>query len=90
MTVSKNESLRQLVSKAAIHSQQHRLTDYSSHRLSQSTIQDIGFKLVLLYEELFEECVGIVEDGTPPVEGAPTGANGGESGRAISRPQPYR
>lgn len=90
MTVSKDESLRQLVSKAAIHSQQHRLTDYSLRRLSQSAIQDIGFKLVLLYEEQFEENIGGGGDGPPPAGGASTDEKGGESGRVVSREQPYR
>jgi len=90
MTVSKNESLRQLVSKAAIHSQQHRLSDYSSRRLSQKAIQDIGFNLVRYYEELFEQYIDNDQGGAFPRKRTPTDPNDGESGRVVSRPHPYR
>lgn len=89
MTDPKNESLRQLVSKAAIHSQQYRLTDYSSRRLSPETVQDIGFKLVNLYEELFELHIND-QGGTSPRKRTPTAPNDGESGRVVSRPHTYR
>jgi hypothetical protein len=90
MTVSNNESLRQIVSKAAIHSQQHRRSNYSSRRLSQEAIQDIGFKLVLYYEELFEKQIDSDQGGAFTRKRTPTDPNDGESGRLVSRPQPYR
>jgi hypothetical protein len=90
MTVSKNDSLRQLVSRVAIHSQQYRLSDYSSRRLSPESIQDIGFKLVNLYEELFEQHMANDGVGAPPRKGTPTDPKDGESGRVATRSQPYR
>ena len=90
MTTAKDESYRQVVSKAAIHSQHHRHSDYSSRELSPKAIQEIGFKLVNLYEELFEQHTGKGEGGVSPKGGTPTDPNDGEPGRVVTRPQPYR
>lgn len=87
MNEPKFDSLRRVVKYAAIHSQQFRLSGYSSHELNADDIEDIGIQLVNLYEKMFEEKLGGVGGGKPPT--ANVGA-GGQRQRTGRSGLPYR
>lgn len=87
MTDQNFNSLHQLVKKAAIHSQQFRHSTCSSRDLSKGAIEDIGFKLVSLYEELYDQHTGGPDGAVAPIK-AVSGPQG--EGRAKARPHPYR
>jgi len=90
MTDQTFQSYLHLVKRAAIHSQQFRHTTYSSRDLSDDAIEDIGFQLVGLFEELYEQHAVNTGEGTPPRKEKSTNPADGEGGRESSRPPPYR
>lgn len=90
MTDQNFDSHKQLVKRAAIHSQQFRHTNYSSRNLSDDAIEDIGFKLVSLFEELYEKHTGGAGGGTPPTTGTLKNPADGDDGQVNTRPRPYR
>lgn len=87
MTEQNFESLRHLVKRAAIHSQQFRHSGYSSRDLSDDEIRDIGFQLVTLFESLYEKRLGDTGGRKRPKKAASPEP---DCGRVRSRPQPYR
>lgn len=90
MTDQNFESYQHLIKRAAIHSQRFRHTDYSSRSLSDAAIEDIGFQLVSLFEDLYEKHNGGSTGGTRPRNGTPKKPGDGEDGQEHARPQPYR
>jgi hypothetical protein len=90
MTDQNFQSYLHLVKRAAIHSQQFRHTNYSSRNLPNDAIEDIGFQLVSLFEELYEKRSGGEGGGTPPKKGTSKKSGGWEDAPAHPRPQPYR
>lgn len=90
MTNQNFQSYLHLVKRAAIHSQQFRHTNYSSRTLSDGAIEDIGFQLVGLFEELYERHNGGAGGETPPTMGTPKKRADGEDGQQNTRPKPYR
>lgn len=87
MNEPKFDSLQRVVKFAAIHSQQFRLSGYSSRGLSADDIEDIGIQLVNLYEMMFEQKLGGVGGGKPPNANA---AAGGQRQRHSTKSGPYR
>lgn len=87
MTDQNFSSLHQLVKKAAIHSQQFRHSTCSSRDLSKAAIEDIGFKLVSLYEELHDQHTGGSDGAVVPIKSVSVPP---DEGRAKARPHPYR
>lgn len=87
MTGQNFSSLHQLVKKAAIHSQQFRHSTFSSRDLSKSAIEEIGFKLVSLYEELYGQHASGSDGADTPIKDASVPP---DEGRATARPHPYR
>ena len=85
MNEPKFDSLRRVVKYTAIHSQQFRLSGYSSKELSADNIEDIGIQLVNLYEKLFEEKLGGVGGGKPAAANS-----GGQRKRCNRSGLPYR
>lgn len=90
MTDQNFDSYKQLVKRAAIHSQQFRHTNYSSRNLSEDAIEDIGFQLASLFEELYEKHTGGSGGRTSPKTGTPTKPADGGNGQGHARPRPYR
>lgn len=90
MTDQNFDSYKQLVKRAAIHSQQFRHTNYSSRDLSDDAIEDIGFQLVNIFEDLYERHTGGSGGGKPPKTGTPKKPADGQGGQERARPRPYR
>lgn len=90
MTDQNFDSYKQLVKRAAIHSQQFRHTNYSSRDLSDDAIEDIGFQLVNLFEGLYERNIQDTGGGTPPKGGASKKPADWVDGQVNGRPHPYR
>jgi hypothetical protein len=90
MTDQSFQSYKHLIKRAAIHSQQFRHSRFSSRDLSDNEVEEIGFQLVTLFEELFEKRSMGGGGLAPPKKGTPPKPDSSKRGQVNFRSHPYR